>query len=104
MTHYLTGPRAAATMVTALAADADDARDLLLALGLIAPGTAAPAETDAPPADAVSGRGARPRNWTRAANLLADAGATVGEIAYVLGADEVLAGDMLDGHPAGVQW
>jgi hypothetical protein len=103
VTHHLTGRRTAATMVTALAADADDARDLLLALGLIAPGTA-PTETDAPPADAVSGRGARPRNWTRAANLLADAGATVGEIAYVLGADEVLAGDMLDGHPAGVQW
>lgn len=103
MTYHLTGPRAAATAVTNLAADASDARDLLLALGLIAPGTAPEGEPETP-AGAASGRTARPRQWARTASLLADGGATVGEIAYVLGATEDLAADMLDGHPAGVQW
>lgn len=98
----LTADRDLAKKVTALATDADDARDLLLALGFVTevedqePQQAVKVGSDyVPPAK-------RRAEWTRMAGELNAAGRSTAEIAAALAVDEDLAAELVGDWWAGV--
>ena len=97
----LTADRDLAKKVTALAVDADDARDLLLALGILAeiedhePQQAVKVGSDyVPPAK-------RRAAWTRMAGEMNAAGRSTAEIAVALAIDEDLAAELVGDWWAG---
>jgi hypothetical protein len=102
MAHRLTVERSLALKVTALAKDASDARDLLLALDLVEkveePAepqlTVEPGSSYVPPAK-------RRQEWTRQAGELNAAGRTTAEIAVALAVDEDTAAELIGDYWAG---
>ncbi|MFJ8351283.1 hypothetical protein ACIQ9J_33955 [Streptomyces sp. NPDC094153] len=96
----LTADRDLAKKVTALATDAADARDLLLALGLVAEDTTEPelavkvGSSYVPPAK-------RRAEWTRMAGEMNADGRSTAEIAVALAIDEDLAAELVGDWWAG---
>ncbi|MFF4607785.1 hypothetical protein ACFY12_34230 [Streptomyces sp. NPDC001339] len=102
MPLHLTADRDLAKKVTALATDADDARDLLLALGV-----AVETEDDEPelavePGSSYVPPAKRRIAWTRMAGEMNAAGRTTAEIALALAISEDLAAELVGDWWAGV--
>ncbi|WP_017238132.1 hypothetical protein [Streptomyces sp. SS] len=97
----LTAPRALATKVTAHAAGTDDARELLLAMGMVTEDTTEPEPTAKVGSDYVS-PAQRRVEWTRKAGEMNAAGQTTADIAAALAIDENLAAELVGDWWAGV--
>ncbi|MET9676405.1 hypothetical protein ABZY68_25420 [Streptomyces sp. NPDC006482] len=97
----LTAPRALATKVTAHATGTDDARELLLAMGMVTEDAAEPEPTVKAGSDYVSPVQRRVA-WTRKAGEMNAAGRTTADIATALAIEENLAAELVGDWWAGV--
>ncbi|MFJ2406652.1 hypothetical protein ACIOUE_35735 [Streptomyces xanthochromogenes] len=99
----LTTGRDLAKKVTQLAIHADDARELLLALGLVADGEEAERKLAVEPGSGYVPPAQRRLHWTRAAGEMAAAGRTAADIALALVISEDLAAELISDWWAGVR-
>ncbi|WP_438297770.1 hypothetical protein [Streptomyces sp. HUAS TT7] len=98
----LTTDRTTAKKVTALAADADDARELLLALGIVVEPEEPELELAVKPGSDYLPPAKRRIAWTRMAGEMHTAGRTTAEIAAALAIEEDFAAELVGDWWAGV--